>query len=286
MSDPFEEVADGVFAYHHDWADGLCAIVLGEDTAVAIDGGGDRADGEAMAAFLRRQGREPSRLIYTHGHSDHVCGAAPLGHGEVFSHERTPDVMRAQVSSWAKKWAVSESEAAKRVPWPTATFSDQMMWHLGGRTIQSIRTPGNSIDGTSYLVEDAKVIVAGDAIATGILPALNDGDGRTLEMSHRLLLEMDDQIEALIPGHGPVVRGEAVSETLIWGAGYLRNVRERLRQQLMAGKNDEQTLLDACPYEEFVAGRFDPAVHHMIHRHTAAVTKMIAEERTRIPPQA
>ena len=284
MSDPFEEVADGVFAYHHDWAEGLCAIVLGDEGAVAIDGGGDRADGEAMAAFLRRQGREPTRLIYTHGHSDHVWGAGPLGGGEVFSHERTPALMRRQVPDWARGWKVSEAEAATRVPWPTATFDQVMRWHLGGRTIRSIRTPGHSIDGTSYLVEDAGVLIAGDAIATGIVPALNDGDGRTLEMSHRLLLEMtEEEISVLIPGHGPVVRDDAVADCLVWGAEYLRAVRQRLREQLMSGIEVEEALLASCPYDEFVGDRYDRERHSMLRRHEAAVTKMISEERTRIP---
>lgn len=283
MSDAFEEVADGVFAYHHDWAEGLCAIVLGDRCAVAIDGGGDIADGQAMAAFLRRHGREPTRLIYTHGHSDHVWGAGPLGGGEVFSHELTPDLMRQQLPAWAARWRVSQDEAAARVPWPTATFNGEMCWHLGGRTLRSIRTPGHSIDGTSYLVEDAQVLIAGDAIATGIVPALNDGDGRTLEMSHRLLLEMDDEISTLIPGHGPVVTGAAMTACLRWGAGYLRGVRQRLREQLMAGIVDEADLLASCSYEEFVADRFDPSRHRMTDRHEAAVAKMISEERTRIP---
>ncbi len=283
MSSPFEQVADGVYAYRHDWADGLCALVIGEQSAVAIDGGGDPADGDAMAAFIRQQGREPDRLIYTHGHSDHVWGAMPLGGGEVFSHDLTPDLMRKQVPTWAAKWQTTEEEAARRVPWPTATFSQEMRWHLGGRTIRSIRTPGHSIDGTSYLVEETKTLIAGDAIATGIVPALNDGDGRTLEMAHRLLYEMADQIDVLIPGHGPVVRGDEVAECLLWGAGYLHGVRTRLREQLKEGIGDQHTLLSSCPYDEFVGDRFDRELHHMPNRHVAAVTKMISEERTRAP---
>lgn len=286
MTDTFEQVADGVFAYHHDWADGLCAIVFGDDGAVAIDGGGDAADGETMAAFMRQHGREPTRLIYTHGHPDHVWGAAALGGGEVFSHELTPEVMRKQVPSWAQRWGVSQEEAAACVPWPTATFDQTMSWHLGGRTIRSIRTPGHSTDGTSYLIEDCRTLIAGDAIATGIVPALNDGDGRTLEMSHRLLLEKGDQIDVLVPGHGPVAHGDEVAACLRWGVSYLRGVRTRVKQQLVSGIEDQEALEASCSYAEFVGDRFDSELHHMPQRHATAVVKIISEERTRIPDHA
>ena len=92
MKDAFEEVAPGVVVYRHGWADGTCAIVFGDGSAAAIDGGGDPADGEAMAACLRSRGHEPTRLIYTHGHSDHVWRAGSLGRGEVIAHELTHGV--------------------------------------------------------------------------------------------------------------------------------------------------------------------------------------------------
>lgn len=53
MEDAFEEVAPGVVVYRHSWADGTCALVFGDSSATAIDGGGDPADGAAMAACLR-----------------------------------------------------------------------------------------------------------------------------------------------------------------------------------------------------------------------------------------
>lgn len=278
----FEEVAPGVIVYRHGWADGTCALVFGDRGAVAIDGGGDLADGQAMAAFLRDRGHEPTRLIYTHGHSDHVWGAAPLGLGEVIAHELTPRVMRAQVPAWAHRWQVSEDEAAARVPWPTLTFSEELQVDLGGgRTLRLLRTPGHSADGISILVQDCGVLIAGDCAATGIVPALGDGDGRTLEASLRLLATMD--IDTLVPGHGPVVRGAEVGGWLNWGADYLLGVRQRVRQQLLAGVTDA-AVLDSVSYDEFVGNRLPRDAHGMVKRHAAAVASITAEEHFRLPP--
>ncbi len=280
----FEEVADGVVVYHHDWADGTCALVFGDDSAAAIDGGGDAADGAAMADVMRRRGHAPMRLIYTHGHSDHVWGAAPLGEGEVIAHDLTPHVMAAQVPAWAKRWGVSEQAAAARVPWPTLTFSDELLVRLGrsdgGRRLRLLRTPGHSMDGVSVLVEDCRVLIAGDCAATGIVPALGDGDGRTLEASLRLLASMD--IDVLVPGHGPVVRGADVQDWLLWGADYLLRVRRRVREQLQAGLTDS-ALAGHVSFDEFVGTRLPRDAHGMEQRHAAAVAKIIAEERPRLP---
>mgnify|MGYP002639899739 CR=1 FL=1 len=288
----FEEVAPGVVVYRHSWADGTCALVFADPDvsngdpragAAAIDGGGDPADGEAMAAFLRRRGHEPSRLIFTHGHSDHVCGAAALGKGEVIAHDRTPDAMRRQVPAWAQRWQVSPAAAAARVPWPTLTFSDELRVHLSAhRSLRLLRTPGHSPDGISVLVEDCRVLIAGDCAATGIVPALGDGDGRTLEASLRMLAGMD--IDVLIPGHGPVVRGAAVADWLTWGANYLLGVRQRVREALGKGIALEQ-IATAVPYAEFVGDRLSADAHGMRNRHASAVAKIIEEEQTRIPTQ-
>lgn len=188
--------------------------------------------------------------------------------------------MRRQVAAWARGWQVSEAEAAARVPWPTLTFVDELRVHLGGdRSLRLFRTPGHSADGVSILVEDCAVLVAGDCAATGIVPALGDGDGRTLEASLRLLEGMD--IEVLVPGHGPVVRGADVGDWLRWGADYLRGVRERVREQLRAGVPIERVAA-AVPYAEFVGQRLSRQRHGMPSRHDAAVAKIIEEERPRL----
>jgi cyclase len=276
-----EEVADGVFAYSHDWADGKCAVVFGADAAVAIDGGGREEDGEQMAALLRERGFEPERLVYTHGHSDHVWGASPLARGEVYAHELTPQVMRRHARDWARRWEVTEAEAAARVPWPTVTFSDELRLHLGaGRSLRLFRTPGHSIDGVSVLVEDCQVLIAGDCAVTGIVPALGDGDGRTLEATLHLLAEME--IEVMIPGHGPVARGDPVRTWLRSGADYLLGVRRRVRELLLDGR-PPQDVPDEVAYEDFVDPRLPRDRLNMPQRHRASVEKITEEEQTRLP---
>ena len=113
----------------------------------------------------------------------------------------------------------------------------------------------------------------------GLVRHLGDGDGRTLEASLRRLETMD--IDVLVPGHGPVVRGADVGDWLRWGADYLRGVRERVREQLRDTVPIERVAA-AVPYAEFVGDRLSRQRHGMASRHDAAVAKIIEEERTRL----
>ena len=107
----FEEVAPGVFSVAHDFVEGKNAIVIGKRAALAVDGGNYAEEGAAMAAFIRNQGATPDRLALTHGHGDHILGAAPLAGGEVFAHANTPAVIGRQIPTWAKRWEVEPAEA-------------------------------------------------------------------------------------------------------------------------------------------------------------------------------
>ena len=200
-----EQVADGVFATDHAVAEGKNAVVIGTRAALPIDAGTYSEEGDLMAALVRAEGYDVSRFALTHGHGDHVLGADAFRACEVFAHDLTPSVIRKQVPGWASRWECSEAEAASRVVWPTVTYSNELTVELGEKPVRFFPTPGHSIDGVSALVVQDRVLIAGDSVVTGIVPAIGDGDSRTLESSLRTLEGMD--VGTLIPGHGPVIYG-------------------------------------------------------------------------------
>jgi glyoxylase-like metal-dependent hydrolase (beta-lactamase superfamily II) len=272
----FTEAAPGVFSFDHDFVEGHNGIVLGQRTALAIDGGNYPKDGQAMADFIRARGFVADRLALTHGHGDHILGAAPLAGGEVFAHALTPGVMRRQIAGWAARWGQAQTQVAQGLCWPTVTYSDELSLDLGGKTVRFIPTPGHSEDGVSAWVEEDQVLIGGDAVVTGIVPAIGDGDGRALEKSLRRLAQL--KIKVLIPGHGPLVYGvEATRACILWEADYLAGVRARVVQALA------QMLPDAVAavvsFDEFVGDRLPADRHNMPKRHRNTVEKIITEER-------
>jgi cyclase len=271
-----EEIRPGIFCVDHRVAEGKNGVILGRRAALAIDGGTDPDEGEATEAFLRERGRAPDRLVLTHGHGDHVLGAAALAAGEVFAHAATPDVIRRQLPAWAERAGETVEQTAARVVWPTVTFIGELRIDLGGRTVRCFPTPGHSEDSISLFVEDERVLFAGDTVVTGIIPAIGDGDGRTLEASLRGLAALD--IEILVPGHGPIVRGrEAARAWILWLAEYLAAVRAFARERLTCGDAAE-TIPDAADFARFVGDRLPAERHGMPRRHRATVARIVAEE--------
>jgi glyoxylase-like metal-dependent hydrolase (beta-lactamase superfamily II) len=272
----FSEIVPGVFAVEHQVAEGKNGILFSRRGAVAIDGGNYPEEGQAMAEFIRARGETPDRLILTHGHGDHVLGAAALAGGEVIAHARTPEVIRRQVPAWAARWGESEEQVEARIVRPTITFTEELRLDLGDRSLRLFPTPGHSEDGICVYLEEERLLFAGDTVVTGIVPAIGDGDSRELEASLQRLAGME--IEILVAGHGPVLQGrEKVREWLQWLASYLAGVRAFVLEELGQGR-DPVTIADSADYARFVGDRLPAEKHGMPKRHRNTVVKILEEE--------
>lgn len=287
----FTELAPGIFSVESRFVDGKNGIVIGERAALAIDGSNYPDEGQTMADFIRSHGHEPERLLLTHGHNDHILGAGPLAGGEVFAHALTPGVIDAQIPDFARRWDVSVAEAARRVIRPTVTFRDELWIDLGGTRVWAFPTPGHSADGVSIYVErgnavsdddadgrnsgNVRLLFAGDAVVTGIVPAIANGHSAVLEQSLHRLLALD--IDILVPGHGRVLYGaDVVQDWLRWQAGYLAGVRAAVRTELARGATPEDAA-NAVDFETFIGERLPADRHNMPKRHRDTVRKIVAE---------
>ena len=276
----FTEEAKGVFSVDSRFVEGKNGVVVGSRGAAAIDGSNFPDEGEAMAEFISSRGYSVDRLVLTHGHGDHILGAGPLAGGEVYAHALTPGVISSQLPGWADKWGISRDEAGERVVWPTVTFKDELRIDLGGKHLWMFPTPGHSEDGVSVLVEEDRLLFAGDSVVTGIVPAIGNGDSKVLERSLERLVSMD--IEILVPGHGPTLHGsDRVKDWLTWQKGYLNRVRDRVQALLSDGVETEH-VPDLIDFDELIEGRLSREKHAMPKRHKNTVQK-IAEETSQTP---
>ena len=271
----FEQVAPGVFAVSNRWVEGKSGIVVGNRDAVAVDACGHEDEGQAMADFIRKQGFEPRRLLLTHGHGDHILGAQPFRGADVFAHESTATVIRGQLKGWAELSGETTAEVEARVIWPTITFRESMSIDIGGKHLRLVHAPGHSVDGVCVYVEEDRLLFGGDTAVTGIVPAIGDGDSVSLESTLRMLAGMT--IEVLVPGHGPVMRGEhRVRQWLEGWADYFSQVRSATWRALERGE-DPESVAESISFEEFVGSRLPPDRHNMPRRHLSTVAKIIKE---------
>ncbi|MCZ6677378.1 MAG: MBL fold metallo-hydrolase [Candidatus Poribacteria bacterium] len=275
----FTEIAPDVYSVAHRFVEGKNGIIIGTRGALAIDTCNYPDEGQAMTDFIRSKGWQPDRLALTHGHGDHILGGAAFADAEIFAHAATPEVIRKQLPGWAERSGESIAQVEARTIWPTVTFTDELRIDLGGKHLQFFPTPGHSKDGVCIYLEEHRALFAGDTVSTGIVSAFGDGDSREMEASLRKLTEMD--IEILVPGHGPVLRGaNRVRTWLEWLISYLSSVRAFVGDALRPGV-DSEAVADVIDYQEFIGARLPIDKHGMPRRHRNAVEKIIEEELDR-----
>lgn len=273
------EVAPNIFCVDHQVAEGKNAIICGERAAWAIDTGIQAAEGREMADFINAKGFPADRLIYTHGHGDHVLGSAAFLGAEVYAHSLTPTEISRLLPSLACQAESAVEELSSQIAWPTVTFSEELYLNLGNRWLRLFPTPGHSQDGISIYSENDKLLIAGDSVVTGIVPAIGEGNSLVLEASLQRLRML--AIDVMIPGHGPVVYGaENVQEWLQWIADYLQRVRKFVYQSIADGISGDE-IVELASYEQFVGDRLSAEMHKMPRRHAATVQKIVQENEGR-----
>jgi cyclase len=272
-----EEIAPGVFTSDQPVADGKNGIVFGEKYTLSIDTGNGPEDGQRMVDFIRSRARTPDFLALTHSHGDHVQGAGRFAGATIIGHARLAEALEAGLARRAESSGTPVERLRLAAPFPTISLEGDARLDLGGRHVHLFLTPGHSHDSLCAYLEEEQVLFGGDTAVTGIVPAFTSGNSHEMEASLRRLAGL--RVQVLVPGHGPVLRGEdTIRSWLTWMADYLAAVRAHVAAGLQAGAPGEDIAL-AVDYDTFIQGRLPLEPHGMLRRHqntARAIAKELA----------
>ena len=168
--------------------------------ALVIDPGGET---ERVIAMREPENFRVTRIILTHGHLDHVAGAADLKRSLGAS---------LQIHQADRGWLDSLSVQAATFGFPfvgTPPVVDHFQedgetFQVGKHQGRIIYTPGHTAGGCSVFFPEAKVLFTGDTLFAGSVGRtdLPGGDFTQLERSIRQkLFVLDDEVR-FYPGHG------------------------------------------------------------------------------------
>ncbi len=242
-----ERVSENVFWFQSEvYAQVTAGVIVGPQWAVVIDTLALPEETLGMREFIEHElGVQVRYVINTHYHADHTWGNCFFPGATVIAHAKCRELL-IQYGIPSLESARKQNPNLKQVKivLPHLTFeSGELTMRVGKKNLIFSQAFGHSGDGISVLVEEDRVLFAGDAFMS--LPYIVDGDVDEMLASIKRIGRLG--LENIIQGHGDIIlRGEidaAVKENL----NYLTNIKKAVKS---AGKRkDVDEYLDEITIE-------------------------------------
>ncbi len=176
----------------------------GSSSAVLIDAG---LSTHLILEFLERNDLTLEALLLTHGHPDHVAGAAEVAEATgapVYLHSIEIEIVRVLPPALLAMLGIDELA----LPPEFQPLSDDQLLELAGLEVKVLHTPGHSPGSVSFLIDGA--LFDGDLVFRGSIGRTDfpGGDFETLMSSVREKVFVLGPDVKLYPGHmGPTTVG-------------------------------------------------------------------------------
>ena len=224
-----ERVSDNVYWFQSEiYAQVTAGAITGPQWAVVIDTLAIPEETLAMRSFIEEQLGVPVRyVINTHHHADHTWGNCFFPGATILAHTLCRDIMQ-------QRGPTSLDSARKQNPtfrqvklvFPHLTFdSETLSLRVGKKNLILMHTPGHSSDGISVLVEEDRVLFAGDAFLP--LPFVVDGDPDTLVETTKRIGKLG--LENIIQGHGDIILRGEIDDAIRNNLAYIHAVRKAVK---------------------------------------------------------
>jgi len=230
-----ERVADNVYFFQSDiYAQVTAGAVIGPNWAIVIDTLAIPEETIQIRDFIEQELNLPIRyVIDTHYHADHAWGNCLFPGATIIAHT----LCRKQLASKGQQSLIDarkQNPSFRRVKivLPQLTFDESyLILRVGKKTLSLFPLPGPCSDNIGVLVEEDRVLFAGDAFMA--LPYIVDGDIDDTIASLKKISKMG--LENVVPGHGDIVlRGEidgVVKDNLAYLSALRKAVRKSARRK-------------------------------------------------------
>lgn len=230
-----ERVAENVYSFQSDvYAQVNAGAVVGPNWAVVIDTLALPEETLAIRQFIEQELQVPIRyVINTHFHADHTWGNYLFPNATILASTLCRELLdtrgRASLEE-ARKHGTTFRQS--RIILPHLTFAEgSLSLRVGKKTLSMIFLPGHSPDNLGVIVEEDRVLFAGDVLMP--IPYIVDGNADEMVLSLKQISLIG--FENVVQGHGDIVlRGEVeriVKENLAYLSAIRRAVRKAGRRK-------------------------------------------------------
>jgi cyclase len=221
-----ERIAEDVSFFSSDLYAQVCAGVIGTpEGAILVDTLALPSETREIRDYIEQRMNTTVRfVINTHHHADHSGGNYLFPEAQIISQELCRTLMESKSRKALETAKLENKELGEaQVVLPNVTFRNGSLYFLvGKRTIRIFPLPGHTPDGIGVLLEEERILFAGDAMMP--LPYFRDGDLDTLINTLKTINGMG--LENIVQGHGDVILRGEIDEMISSHLVYLDRIRK------------------------------------------------------------
>jgi len=225
-----ERVAENVYTFQSDvYAQVNAGAVVGPNWAVVIDTLALPEETIRIRQFIEQELQVPVRyVINTHYHADHTMGNYLFPNATILAYALCRELLdtrgRASLEA-ARKQGTTFRQA--RIVLPHITFAEgSLNLRVGKKTLSLTPFPGHSPDNIGVIVEEDRVMFAGDVLMP--IPYIVDGNVDDMIISLKEIGKIG--FENVIQGHGDIVLRGEVEGSVRDNLAYLSAIRRAVRK--------------------------------------------------------
>jgi len=259
-----ERVSENVYWFQSEvYAQVTAGMVVGPQWAIVIDTLALPEETLAIRDFVEHDlGVQVRYIINTHYHADHTWGNCFFPGATILAHSLCRDLLIERgIPALENARKQNQTFRQVKIVLPHLTFNEGTLnLRVGKKNLSIMPAPGHSPDGIAVLVEEDRVLFAGDSFMP--LPYVVDGDAEAITTSIKKIGRMG--LENIIQGHGDIIlRGEiegAVRENL----NYLNNIRKVARTAVRRRAPQDfldENHIEICGKSRIYLGGLAPELH-------------------------
>ena len=225
-----ERVAENIYSFQSDvYAQVNAGAVVGPNWAVVIDTLALPEETLAIRQFIEQELQVPIRyVINTHFHADHSWGNYLFPNATILASSLCRELLdtrgRASLEK-ARKHGTTFRQS--RIILPQLTFAEgSLSLRVGKKTLSMIFLPGHSPDNLGVIVEEDRVLFAGDVLMP--IPYIVDGNADEMVLSLKQISLIG--FENVVQGHGDIVLRGEVENSVKDNLAYLSAIRRAVRK--------------------------------------------------------